>query len=349
MNKVPKNVMSKLESAAADYAAVVGKPFAHFYCPILRKDEETELCLGHVISKKFVSSNAAKVVQRKDVDNFFGTVAEADFTSWVEDHNKSLPELFRDPKAVKKHKPDLVIDGKVIPYYRYDGHTDDDQQHATLMEDGDVVCDLAVRLSNEEAISLLAKKNRAELVLDRDFRYAATASLIKAAHLSMFRLQGYRYVFDPAGLFVGDILKTFYDGCKNIGRRDIKPAMEKHFRKYGNMIIPLLQYDPTSAHGTVDDGRIAFCVGASGRPFAQGIFVRTNSDMNLVLIPYPSAPALDTFTGLLRELPISIVIRLAQWNQGNGDWDLTSENATRMYLRRGDGEGGATSIELGDQ
>jgi hypothetical protein len=65
-------VKLSLPLVAADYEAVVGNPFGHFYCPILLEDIPGELCMGHVINKSFANSSRKRVVQRKDVDGFFG-------------------------------------------------------------------------------------------------------------------------------------------------------------------------------------------------------------------------------------------------------------------------------------
>jgi hypothetical protein len=55
-----------------------GNPFKCFYCPILQTDEETELCMGHIVNKSIPNSCRKCVVQRKDVDGFYGVVVEAE-------------------------------------------------------------------------------------------------------------------------------------------------------------------------------------------------------------------------------------------------------------------------------
>ena len=88
----------------------MGSPFRHFFCPILRTDEPGELCKGHVIPEAFGTSNAW-VPQRTDVDNFFGTVAEADFIAAVEDRDKTAFEKWLNPKLNKRHRPRLKAKG----------------------------------------------------------------------------------------------------------------------------------------------------------------------------------------------------------------------------------------------
>ena len=53
-----------------------------FYCPILYCEEEAQLCKGHVMPHS-LGSGLGWVVQRADVDNFFGSVAEERFVHGV--------------------------------------------------------------------------------------------------------------------------------------------------------------------------------------------------------------------------------------------------------------------------
>ena len=41
----------RLEALRADYAQVAGKPFSHFYCPLLFRDEHVPLCEAHIVNK----------------------------------------------------------------------------------------------------------------------------------------------------------------------------------------------------------------------------------------------------------------------------------------------------------
>jgi hypothetical protein len=74
--------VTRLEELRADFARVNGKPFEHFYCPILLKDEPGELCDGHIVPEAF---GKRTIPQRKDVDNFYGAAAEADFVGLMQD------------------------------------------------------------------------------------------------------------------------------------------------------------------------------------------------------------------------------------------------------------------------
>ncbi len=45
------NLTKRIEALRNDFASVRGKPFEHFYCPILMRDEQTEICCGHIVNK----------------------------------------------------------------------------------------------------------------------------------------------------------------------------------------------------------------------------------------------------------------------------------------------------------
>src|SRR5262245_16361152 len=72
-----KALRRRVEDYRTDYRCVTGKPFEYFFCPILRTDEDVQLCRGHIVSDAFGSN--LWVPQRADVDNFFGAAIEADF------------------------------------------------------------------------------------------------------------------------------------------------------------------------------------------------------------------------------------------------------------------------------
>src|SRR5438094_801569 len=62
-----------------DYEEVTGKAVRKFVCPItLLDDPDVELCNGHVLNDGIKTASNATVVQRKDVDTYFGGVIEPD-------------------------------------------------------------------------------------------------------------------------------------------------------------------------------------------------------------------------------------------------------------------------------
>ena len=69
---------------------------------------------------------------------------------------------------------------------------------------------------------------------------AALASLIKAAHLTLFEMLGYRYALSAGGYFVGkDILGQFFlNNCGQSMRKILKNAVA-HFQEFVYMVQPV--------------------------------------------------------------------------------------------------------------
>ena len=123
-------IQRQLRKLQKDHECVVGQPFKHFVCPILLIDEEIELCMGHVVNQVFRSSTRTTIVQRSDVDAFFGSRFEADFYTLVRSKGKSLSEILFDNKLNREVRPRLSVDGKNLAHYRYEGHKP--KEHALL-------------------------------------------------------------------------------------------------------------------------------------------------------------------------------------------------------------------------
>jgi hypothetical protein len=68
-----------LEALRTDYASVAGVPFQTFFCPVLFRDEDVELCRAHLVNQAFAGASRRWTIQRKDVDEFFGAFFESDF------------------------------------------------------------------------------------------------------------------------------------------------------------------------------------------------------------------------------------------------------------------------------
>jgi len=171
-----------------DYRALYGAPFTHFYCPILCKDEETELCLGHIVNEAIPNSRRTTVVQRSDVDRFYGAAFEADFTALLAARLRSPSALLLE-KLPPRVDAKLMVDGEEFEYYRHvrgqvpSGHT------MLLFESDDGKCTpLILKRPPQQVIA--AEESHWRVVVDADMRLASLVSLIKAAFLTLFRLFG---------------------------------------------------------------------------------------------------------------------------------------------------------------
>jgi hypothetical protein len=197
-----EEMRSQLEHLRRDYTAVEGKPFAHFFCPMLLKDENVELCMGHVVNDSIPNSSGVRVVQREDVDGWFGRVFEPDFVTLLEARAADRKDAVFNERLSKQMKPRIVVDGKDCPYYIHRGTAVPPDHTGIQLEHTD-----------GEAIKLVLKKppdefsaertRRWQIVVERDCRITALVSLIKAGYLTLFRMLGYSYALSAAGMEVG--------------------------------------------------------------------------------------------------------------------------------------------------
>src|SRR5215213_1188216 len=99
------DVAEKLEGLRQDFAAVTGRLFRHFVCPILLVDEQVELCRAHIVNQAFAASSRRWTVQRKDVDNFFGSAFESAFLALQSNEPGIAMKAFVDPKLYRSLRP----------------------------------------------------------------------------------------------------------------------------------------------------------------------------------------------------------------------------------------------------
>ena len=55
--------LKKLEALRSDYASVVGSSFKTFYCPILFRDDDVELCRAHLVNQAFAGVSRRWTIQ----------------------------------------------------------------------------------------------------------------------------------------------------------------------------------------------------------------------------------------------------------------------------------------------
>gem|GEM_PF-6108003 len=175
--------------------------------------------------------------------------------------NYNIPYYFPKESAppVAGHSPLLVIDQNDKP-----------------------VCNLALKVAPERLMDV--KPGEIQLVIERDYRPPVLASMLKAAHLTMFHVMGYDHVFRSCGLFLADILKQFY--VQNRGSHNVSDEIiDRHFRHYENMISPLfVENDNWYQEAIVDRMFLALLTG-NGEVFALGVIVRAGTDRFCVFLP----------------------------------------------------------------
>jgi hypothetical protein len=226
------------------------------------------------------------VVQRADVDGFYGSFAEADFGTFVAARDKSLAEVLFDESLRRRMRPKFVLGGREVAHYPFHGHKGASHSRVVIESpDGAPVFDLVLAEHPERVLADGAAG--AGIVIERDGRLSAVVSLIKAAYLTMFRVLGYRWALSGGGVDVGyGVLGRFFRDCRELDVASVREAATSFFAAYRHMVRPverMMGGDPM--RGSVEDQRFAVCCGIGGRPFAYVVFVRIDEMLHAVLMP----------------------------------------------------------------
>jgi hypothetical protein len=291
-------IEKRLESLRQDYQSVEGKFFNHFFCPILFKDEPAELCMGHIINRQIADSSRRCVVQRKDVDSFFGKTFECDFVTLAQASTKNVHDVVFDPKLNKKLKPKIFAGDEQCDYHAARGHQAADQTGVVLEHKDGKLWDIVLHKAPDEVVQPGKKWS---VVVDHDCRVQAVASLIKAAHLTLFDMLGYRYALSAGGFEVGyNILGGFYREFCDKSTAEAKRAAADYFKKYIHMVRPVASWTGAPPLGTIEDRRLSVCFGTSKRAFAYIVSVKVGAQIHGVLMPaYDNAESAVTYLDFL--------------------------------------------------
>ena len=184
------DLQSKVERLRSDYTDLMGAPFSHFFCPLLFQDEDVPLCKAHIINHAFPNSSRTWTVQRKDVDNFYGSNFEADFVAVQYHEDPNLGKIIVDRKLSQRFEPKILVDDVPVEFFIAG---DKVPSHFTSMvfdSDGEEV-KLGLKISPEDMLAATGKNW--QIAIAKDVRIPALVSLIKAAHLTLFEMLGYRY------------------------------------------------------------------------------------------------------------------------------------------------------------
>lgn len=269
-----------------EYTKSQGGSFQHFYCPLMGRDEPTELCLGHVIPQCLPDTSRLCVVQRKDIDGFYGRLVEADFGTMVAAREKGLKGILRDRGLMRTIKPTLLVGGKKVDYYSYQGTVGLNHTRFSLQtkEDNDPV-ELVLKVPLSEALA--AQSLPWSFGFEIDCTVATLVTLIKAAYLTLFRIHGYTWALSPGGLGVGHyLLGEFFRENQYKKPHEIRAALKKTFLPYKNIIRPVTAFSPgIQREGTLNDLQSGACIGASGNFFAEIVLVRVAKQFFGVILP----------------------------------------------------------------
>jgi hypothetical protein len=328
---VGANVHAKLEKLLADYDQVRGQPFSHFFCPILFIDEDVPLCQAHIINLAFPNSSRAWTIQRSDVDNFYGANFEADFIAIQYAERWSPSEVLTDKILSKRFKPRIVVDG--MPVDHFIAHNDI-PEHFTRIEfdDGERMVQFGLKMHPEDVLAAVGQKW--EIEISKDVRVPALVSLIKAAHLTLFEMLGYRYALSAGGYFIGrQILGEFF--LQNCGKPKTEVLEKAHsfFREFVHMVRPVQSCSP-GLQGTITDGLLFISRGNNGAPWALIVFIKTSQSLHAVMIPIFDQPdAAAMFMDYLQNKNDSVEVTLCRFDQDR--WRIDKKSSRLFWPKSG--------------
>jgi hypothetical protein len=198
---VNPEALQKLQTA---YQRATGDPCPDFYCPIMNEFGvgPRGLMDGHILPQCVRSASRATVIQRADVDNVFGRI-EAVLCNFLNRPFYDVNELYKRATSLTitgssgSPEPAFFPSPKATPPY---------PQILLSNPAGEIIAAPFVKTPKDRSGEFDGPVDvEGELVF---FIPALAVSLIKAAHLAVFRLMGYEWALDPAGQFVGTRLAT---------------------------------------------------------------------------------------------------------------------------------------------
>lgn len=266
-----------LEASMDDFENCFGKRPASFFCPILLQESAgVDLIDGHILPQSLRTAARATVLQRKDVDNFFGHTIEPSLIEFLNSVTYDKAEFLEracDVTIVSEKGPLklFVPSPKSSPPFPKIGLKD---------SKGSVIASPHVKGTLGD---LGGASGTAEVRGMMSFHKPSTdGAWLKVAFLALFRLGGYRWATSAPGRFASEPLRQFF---KSPG----KPAdAEQEFRDFASavhVILPgTLPFDSLAdsivlLHDHVDDPR-------SVDPFAISCVFAVNGRSLLVTLPF---------------------------------------------------------------
>lgn len=304
----------ELEKLNNDYSQITGQRFSYFFCPILFRDEDVHICKAHIVNQALPDAPLDWTVQRKDADNFYGSTFEAEFIA-IQYIDQTHADVFTDKKLSKLFKPQILVENKPVDFFLAGHEVPKDFIKLEFNNDGQII-KLGIKMSPEDFSA--AKDKNWEMAISKDVRISALVSLIKAAHLTMFKMLGYRYALSAGSYFVGrHILGEFF--MQNYGKPkpDILESARPFFRKFGHMVRPI-HSSQMNFQGTITDNQLLLCQESGDIAWAVIVFVKTSRFLHAVLLPFFDQPdSVARFFRFLEDKNNTIAVALMEFTEGH--------------------------------
>lgn len=263
----------------ADYRAVTGKAIRRFVCPITLKDDpQAPLCDGHILNDSIKTASKKTIVQREDVDNYFGRTLEPDLVAYLNAPVSTAQELIR------RYRRTLTVtlpSGEKAEAFFADAKARSRFPQIDLLDtSGTTIASPFLRTGSLEPT--LHKGLQVEWLMGFT-NSAMLGALLKSAHLALFRLMGYRYVLSAGGDFLRQALADFYND------RADKAQSVAYFSKFTGSVKFALDELPADICGTLEDGSLWFHYEPGGFDnralFAISFLFLVNGRLGTVMVP----------------------------------------------------------------
>lgn len=290
------------------------------------------LCESHIINEDIPGAARAWTVQRQDVDNFYGSNFEADFTN-IQYANKSSAEILANKELFKKFKPKMLANGNQVEYFIVKERIPEHFTRIIFEHNGRSVI-IGLKM-NQNAVAASIGRNW-EINTIRDIRIAALASLIKSAYLTAFEVLGYKYVLSAAGEYIGNqILGKFFRQNHKKKKKDVCQNGAAFFSEYVNMIRPV-QIKGFEMLGTITDRIIQVCWGSSGNAWAIIIFIRTGTLLHAVMLPvFDRVDMIPTYIDFMKNQNESITVSFCRYEKEQGRWANCRDQTPINWPKKG--------------
>lgn len=325
-------IEAKLLELQRDFTEVRQRPFKHFYCPVLCRDDDVPLCKGHLLNRAFRNTSRAWTVQRSDVDNFYGSHFESEFVLIQDTHQHSPEEVLIDKELSRRFNPQIFINNKPVDHFVAPASFPENFTRFDI-DTGEQVIRYGLKINPEDALG--AAKMKWEIGLSKDLRVPVLVSVIKAAHLILFDILGYRYVFSTPGQFIGvRTLGEFFVQNQGKTKAEVLQNALQFFRNYAHMMRPVL----SSWHafqGTMVDKKVLFC-GQNEVIWACIVFIKISHQLLCVLMPtLINAHAIGAYTDFMSNTDGTLHVVLGMYDHDNRRWLLGKDKTSLMWPKDG--------------
>jgi len=186
-----------------------------------------------------------------------------------------------DPSLATHLRLKFLVNGRAVEHYIPKGSVPG--SHTLFVTDGKVSpIKYALKVTPTE-VQNLANANW-QVHVEKDLRISAIVSVLKAAHLTMFDMLGYRYALSPGGHFLGKtVLGNYFNENVFRSRKDALANAVVYFREFAHLVRPVIQA-PEPIAGTAIDHLLYMC--KSGEiVWAVLVLVRTGHLLHAALVP----------------------------------------------------------------